>query len=80
MKDGLLFIWVEKEIISQIIKHLESQEFYYVENVCYVMLDQNLKSVIDTERKIDISRSFVREKSTYLNKSKKTLLIFRRMS
>ena len=43
MKDGLLFIWVEKEIISQIIKHLESQDFYYVENVCYVMLDQNMK-------------------------------------
>ena len=43
MKDGLLFIWVEKEIISKIIKHLESQDFYYVENVCYVMLDQNHK-------------------------------------
>ena len=43
MKDGLLFIWVEKDIISQIIKHLESQDFYYVENVCYVMLDQNIK-------------------------------------
>lgn len=27
MKDGMIFIWVEKEFISAIIKHLESQGF-----------------------------------------------------
>ena len=43
MKDGLVFIWVEKEIISDIIKCFEEQDFFYVENVCYVMLDQNKK-------------------------------------
>ena len=39
MKDGMIFIWVEKEYISDIIVHLESMGFYYVENVCYVMLN-----------------------------------------
>ena len=39
MKDGLLFIWVEKEYISKLIKFFEELEFYYVENMCYIMLD-----------------------------------------
>ena len=39
MKDGLVFIWVEKEIISALIKCFEAQNFFYVENVCYIMLD-----------------------------------------
>jgi hypothetical protein len=43
MKDGLLFIWVEKEIIADLIKCFEEQDFFYVENVCYIMLDQNKK-------------------------------------
>ena len=38
MKDGMLFIWVEKEYIMEIVRHLETQNFFYVENVCYVML------------------------------------------
>ena len=40
MIDGLLFVWVEKEIILAIIKILEKQNFIYVENVCWVMLDE----------------------------------------
>ena len=39
MKDGLVFIWVEKEYISRLIKCFEAQNFFYVENMCYVMLD-----------------------------------------
>ena len=39
LKDGLIFIWVEKEIISDVIKFMESQDIQYVENVCYIMLD-----------------------------------------
>lgn len=42
MKDGIIFIWVEKEYISPVIKHLETQDFSYVENVCYVMLNQDM--------------------------------------
>lgn len=40
MIDGLVFIWVEKEIISDIIKIFEKQDMIYVENVCWVMLDE----------------------------------------
>ena len=41
MKEGILFIWVEKELISILLDHFETQGFVYVENVCYVMLDEN---------------------------------------
>jgi hypothetical protein len=99
MKDGLVFIWVEKEIISEVIKHMESMDFYYVENVCYIMLDQNKKKSkyifiitkmtnhflfpnldVDDSRQIDISSSYVQDSCQFLNKSKKTMLIFRRIS
>ena len=43
MKDGLLFVWINKSHIYEIIMHMEQQDFYYVENVSYVMLDQNFK-------------------------------------
>lgn len=80
MKDGLVFIWIEKEYISKLIKCFEAQDFFYVENMCYVMLDQNKKEQIDRTRETNIDNSFVLEESNFLRKSKKTLLIFRRMS
>ena len=40
MQDGILFIWLEKEYIMEVAKVLEGQEFYYVENMCWVMLDK----------------------------------------
>jgi hypothetical protein len=80
MKDGLVFIWVEKEVIHDLIKYFESIDFVYVENVCYIMLDQNFKSKVDESREIDISDSYVRQDSKYLKKTKRTLLIFRRIS
>ena len=43
MIDGLVFVWVEKEIISQMIKYFEKQDMTYVENVCWVMLDETKK-------------------------------------
>lgn len=80
MKDGLVFIWVEKEIIHDIILCFEKEDFFYVENVCYVMLDQRKKADIDNSREIDITDSFVKQDYEYLKKTKKTLLIFRRVS
>ncbi len=44
MQDGILFIWVEKEYIMDVCKFLEGQEFYYVENMCWVMLDESMKA------------------------------------
>lgn len=42
--DGLVFVWVEKEIIFDIIRILEKQDLIYVENVCWVMLDQTKRA------------------------------------
>lgn len=44
MKEGMLFIWAEKELISEILDHFEGQGFEYVENMVYVMLDQDMKN------------------------------------
>lgn len=46
MKDGMLFVWVEKEYIRDVCIFFESQNFYYVENMCWVMLDQDMKKGI----------------------------------
>jgi len=43
MKDGLIFIWSEKETIADVIKLMEAQKFIYVENVCWVILDPEMK-------------------------------------
>ena len=43
MQDGILFIWVEKEYVMEVVKFLESQEFYYVENMCWVMLNEEMR-------------------------------------
>ncbi len=43
MQDGILFIWVEKEYIMDVVMFLEGQDFYYVENMCWVMLDESMK-------------------------------------
>ena len=47
MIDGLLFVWVEKEILSDVIKILEKQDLTYVENVCWVMLDESKRKGTD---------------------------------
>ena len=43
MSDGILFIWVEKEYIMEVCKFLEAQEFTYVENMCWIMLNEAMK-------------------------------------
>jgi hypothetical protein len=70
MIDGLVFIWVEKELISQIIKYFESQDMIYVENICWVMLDESkregklyllliLRLEVDATKSIDVSPSYI---------------------
>jgi hypothetical protein len=43
MKEGLIFIWTEKEFISDIIDHFESKDIKYVENLVWVKLDPESK-------------------------------------
>jgi N6-adenosine-specific RNA methylase IME4 len=44
MTDGLVFIWVEKEILYYITKFMENQGFHYVENFAWVMLDSTKRA------------------------------------
>lgn len=43
MKDGILFVWCEKELISEVINHFDKQGFNYVENMVYVMMDPRMQ-------------------------------------
>ncbi|RIA93511.1 hypothetical protein C1645_796598 [Glomus cerebriforme] len=61
---GFLFIWVEKEFIPDIVQIAEKWNFRYVENFCWI------KKHINNQ----ISRASYR----YFNKSKLSLLIFRK--
>jgi hypothetical protein len=86
--DGLVFVWVEKEIISQMIRIMEKQDLTYVENVCWVMLDETKRKCkisfslynkeVDDKKTTDVSPAYIRDDSNYVKKSHKTLLIFRR--
>jgi len=80
MKDGMIFIWVEKEYIYDIVKHLETQNFFYVENVCYIALNQEMEKEVRTFATIDATPAFVQDEFTYLKKSHRSLLMFRRTS
>ena len=60
MSDGLVFVWSHKAFHSDLIKHMELQEFHYVENVVAVMLDQNKKEELDQSGQIDISPAIVK--------------------
>jgi hypothetical protein len=65
----------------------------YVENVCWVMLDESKREGIsiinnfkyyiyievDASMSIDVSPAYVRDESSFIRKSKKTLLMFRRL-
>ncbi|KAI8883413.1 hypothetical protein K501DRAFT_219299, partial [Backusella circina FSU 941] len=64
MKAGFLFIWLEKEWLRQIVAIAAKWGFKYVENFCWI--------------KKDLNNQIHKSKYTYFNKSKLTLLIFRK--
>lgn len=78
MKDGMIFIWVEKEYIAPVIKHLETQNFSYVENVCFVEIKKDMANEVRDFGTIDATPAIINDDYTYLKKSHKTLLMFRR--
>jgi hypothetical protein len=43
-------MWIEKELICDIIYFFESIGFDYVENLCWVMLDSSKKESVDATR------------------------------
>jgi hypothetical protein len=44
LRDGLVFIWVEKEINFYINIFMEAQGFTYVENFAWLMLNPKMKA------------------------------------
>lgn len=78
MRDGILFIWVEKELILEIIEFLGTQHFEYIENLCYVMLDPEQRESTKKINTTDATSAIARESYRFLNKSHRTLLMLRR--
>ncbi|CAO3624196.1 unnamed protein product [Cunninghamella echinulata] len=64
VKAGFLFIWVEKEWIRELVRITQGWGFKYVENFCWI--------------KKNINNQISRKPSAYFNKSKLSLLIFRK--
>ena len=60
MKDGLLFIWVEKEFTNDVILYFEDQGFAYVENLCWVMLDRAQKESTLLRKTTDATSAIAR--------------------
>ncbi|KAJ1981115.1 hypothetical protein H4R34_002191, partial [Dimargaris verticillata] len=63
--NGFLFIWVEKELLPDIIRIAEAWKFKYVENFCWI--------------KKRVNNQIACLPSAYFRKSKLTLLIFRKV-
>lgn len=64
VQSGFLFIWIEKEWLRKIIAITAKWGFKYVENFCWI--------------KKSLNNQFKRDEYTYFNKSKLSLLIFRK--
>lgn len=54
--------------------------FFYVENVCYVMINREMEKEVRQFATIDATPAMILEDFTYLKKSHKSLLMFRRIS
>lgn len=79
MPDGIIFVWTEKHLIHEMVKYFETQGFQYVENMCWVMLDKSKKEEVERSESIDVVPAFYRKESEFFQRSKCTLLIFRRI-
>lgn len=78
MREGILFIWIEKELMYEIIVFFEAQGFSYVENLCYVMLDPHEMESTRRYNNTDATPAIAREPYPFISKSHRTLLMLRR--
>lgn len=46
MKEGLIFIWVERDLMSEVIEYFEDKGIKYVENMIWVKLNPKNKTSI----------------------------------
>ena len=86
MLDTLIFIWIDKRYLNQVIDYYENQNIKYVESIVCVALDEDKvreNKFIEnnsTDKIINLNNSLVKSKSFYFSNSKKTILIFRYVS
>lgn len=79
MKDGILFVWAEKELIYEIIIHFETQGFAYIENLCHIFLDPNECESVKAYNNTDATPAIARQNYQFFNRSHRTLLMLRRV-
>ena len=44
MKEGLIFVWVERELLGEVIDYFEDKGIKYVENLVWVKLNPKKQS------------------------------------
>jgi hypothetical protein len=93
MKEGLIFIWTEKEHIHDVVFYFENMDIKYVENMVWITLDTNkisqskikfliyifLDRASVTSDPFNINDIFKNEYYEGFSKSHLTLLIFRKV-
>ena len=80
---GFIFVWVEKEVLDQVVDVLVQQKYVYVENLTWVLMHANNRARAraaraPAERAPDVARQVVQGAAPYIGRSHRTLLIFRR--
>lgn len=53
MKNGIIFIWSEKEILGRLLKIMEEKGFFYIENFVVALLDASKAGVADKVKEIE---------------------------
>jgi hypothetical protein len=90
IKEGMIFIWIEKEFLYDTLKFFEKNNFGYVENLTWVKLDPNkvktsiyiyfyldLKSLSNDP--FDIRDLFATDEYKYFTRSKLNLYLLRKV-
>lgn len=84
MKDTLIFTWVDKKYLHEIIKYYDKLNINYVESIVCACLDNNEVNLNDycnesslNNEFIDLNKSLTKNRSKYFASSKLSILIFR---
>ena len=65
MRNGLVFIWSEKEILSDIIKCMEKKHLFYVESLVIAYLDPQKAVFKDMDKIIVENETHTETKQEY---------------
>lgn len=87
MKDCLVFVWTEKEVMVSVINHLESIGMRFVESIVWTPLikeliedESNIQSLFSEKDGVNLDKFYYRENSLVFSKSKLNILMFRFVS